>query len=192
MTTVYLRHIARDLLDVHQRVELVSQHHSFLLINFLAVSCNAHVEIASAYLAGAGSALLLTPLARIATLLLVLRLLTMLLTCWQHFDAGCSTLDGLSIDLDGCCRHLESPFRSGYNGISKGYRTALGCAAVHNRDVARSTGAGTIKNVEALEVADLEIFDVLRVGHIADADSLAYFGLGRSLDFKRNLRKDRT
>ena len=48
VTTVHLGHFARDLLDIHKCVELVSQHHSFLFVDFLSVSSNGHVEVASA------------------------------------------------------------------------------------------------------------------------------------------------
>ena len=192
VTTVYLRHFARDLLDIHQGIELVSQHHGLLLVDFLSVGSNGHIELVTAYLTRVSSALLLTLLARIGVLLLSGRLLTLLLTCGQHFDIGSSALDGLSIDLHRCNRHLECSLRSGHDGIGKGCRTALSRAAICHRETARTTGAGTIKDIETLEVSDLEVFDVLRVGHITDADSLPYFGLRGCLNLECNLRKDRT
>ena len=128
----------------------------------------------------------------IASLLRAGRLLTLLLTGWQHLNSGSSALDGLPINLYCCGRNLESSFCGGYNRVCKGCRTAHICMAVRHGETARATGAGTVKDVESLEVPDLEVFYVLRVCDVTDANPLACLGLRGSLNLERNLRKDRT
>ena len=135
---------------------------------------------------------LLPLLAGVAALLLSLRLLRLLLTGWQHFDAGRSTLDRLSVDLYRGCRELVGSLLGGHDDVGERACAALSCATVRHRETAGATRAGTVEDVESLEATDLEIFDVLRVGNITDANLPAYFGLGRCLNLERNLRKDRT
>ena len=177
MTAVYLRHIAGNLLNVYQRIELVGEHHSLLFVDFLAIGRNGHIEVVAVYLTSCRTTLLLILLARAIALLLIGRLRVLIVGCRQNLHVGSIALDGLSLDYNGCRWHLEGSLLYGNHGIGEGYRTALGCTAIRHRETAGTACAGTVKYIETLETSNLEVFYVLCVGHITDTDSLSHLCL---------------